>query len=138
MRKSTEALNIEFRSGPKGAERRSLRYKRKVDVQSVRTWPSNRHGNQPGDTYAVLPVVQTGFGLTTTRTRAVRADRRSAHIGQGAGAPTAAQKSEARTSAAPPAAQRNQIKRFAARRGARVPFAARSDCRLRAAEMYCR
>ena len=138
--KCSEALYVDFRSILVGPERRSHRYKRKVDQQSARTWPPYRHDN-PWTTrpyYAVLPVVQTGFGLTTTRTRAVRADRRSAHIGQGAGAPTAAQKSEARTSAAPPAAQRNQINRFAARRGARVPFAARSDCRLRAAEIYCR
>ena len=67
---------------------------------------------QPGDTYAVLPVVQTGFGPTAARTPALRPDRRLAHIGQGAARSTAAPNSEVRAIAAPTAAQRNQIIAF--------------------------
>ena len=132
MRKSTEALNIEFRSGPKGAERRSLRYKRKVDVQSVRTWLSNRQW-QPGDTYAVLPVVQTGFGPTAARTPALRPDRRLAHIGQGGvrHGPQQLQTAKSARLPRPLLPNATKSKRFTAPWAAHVPFAALSavDCR---------
>ena len=43
--KCSEALYVDFRSILVGPERRSHRYKRKVDQQSARTWPPYRHDN---------------------------------------------------------------------------------------------
>ena len=43
--KCSEALYVDFRSILVDPERRSHRYKRKVDQQSARTWPPYRHDN---------------------------------------------------------------------------------------------